>query len=471
MKSYPFYLAGQIQETTHTIVVKNPGNGEVIFEVNSAGEKEAEEAVQSALRGIRISRHLPAWKRAEVLEYISRKLNERKEEIANTICLEAGKPIQFARLEVDRAVQTFRLAAAWVWTQNGELMDLSHSPGQEGRMGLVKHFPNGPCLLISPFNFPLNLVAHKVAPAIATGNAFILKPASATPRTALILAEIIAETDYPKEAWSVLPCNRQTGQYLVEHPLITLLSFTGSPEVGWKMKAEAGKKKVILELGGDAAVILDETANIEEAIPKIITGAYAYAGQICISIQRIIPTRKIYSEVLNKLMDTLPHLPTGEALNPNVICGPIIDEANTNRTINWINEATSKGAKLISGGEQIGYNLIKPTLLENIPTDTNLYSKEAFAPIAGIRMAEDFEDAVRIVNHSPFGLQTGVFTQLENRMKYAFENLEVGGVIHNQAPTLRIDSMPYGGIKDSGLGREGIAYACREMCEPKILVW
>lgn len=471
MQPYPLYLAGQIQETPNTLLVKNPGNGEVIFEVNCAGEKEAEEAVQSALKGIKVSRHLPAWKRAEVLEYISRRLNERKEEIANTICLEAGKPIQFANLEVERAIQTFRLAAAWVWMQHGELMDLSHAPGQEGRMGLVKYFPNGPCLLISPFNFPLNLVAHKVAPAIATGNAFILKPASATPRTALILAEIIAETDYPKEAWSVLPCNRQTGQYLVEHPEITLLSFTGSPEVGWKMKAEAGKKKVILELGGDAAVILDETTNLDEAIPKIINGAYAYAGQICISIQRIIPTREIYSEVLNRLMDKIPFVPTGEAINPDVICGPIIDEANTTRTINWIKEAVEKGANLLSGGEQMGYNLVKPTLLENIPVGTNLYSKEAFAPIAGIRMAENFEEAIHLVNTSSFGLQTGVFTQMESRLKYAFENLEVGGVIHNQAPTLRIDSMPYGGIKDSGLGREGIAYACREMCEPKILVW
>jgi len=268
-----------------------------------------------------------------------------------------------------------------------------------------------------------------------------------------------------------LPCNRQTGQYLVEHPQITLLSFTGSPEVGWKMKAEAGKKKVILELGGDAAVILDETTNLDEAIPKIINGAYAYAGQICISIQRIIPTRKIYSDVVNKLMDQLPFIPTGEAINPNVLCGPIIDESNTTRALNWIQEAIKGGANLLSGGEQMGYNLVQPTLLENIPVGTNLYSKEAFAPIAGIRMAEDFEEAVKIVNHSPFGLQTGVFTQVESRLKYAFENLEVGGVIHNQAPTLRIDSMPYGGIKDSGLGREGIAYACKEMCEPRILVW
>lgn len=471
MKSYPFYLAGQTQESAQKISVINPGNGELLYEVNSATETMAEQAVQSAVIGYNKSRQLPAWKKAEILNYISRRIEERKTELAETICLEAGKPIQYARLEVDRAVQTFRLAAAWVWTQNGELMDLSHAPGQEGRMGLVKYFPNGPCLLISPFNFPLNLVAHKVAPAMATGNAFILKPASATPRTALILAEIIAETDYPKEAWSVLPCNRQTGQYLVEHPQITLLSFTGSPDVGWKMKAEAGKKKVILELGGDAAVILDETSNLDEAIPKIINGAYAYAGQICISIQRIIPTREIYSEVRNRLMDQLPLVPTGEAINPDVICGPIIDEANTTRTISWIKEAINEGAHLLSGGEQIGYNLVNPTLLENIPAGTNLFSKEAFAPIAGIRMAEDFEEAIRLVNQSSFGLQTGIFTQLENRLKYAFENLEVGGVIHNQAPTLRIDSMPYGGIKDSGLGREGIAYACREMCEPKILVW
>jgi acyl-CoA reductase-like NAD-dependent aldehyde dehydrogenase len=338
-------------------------------------------------------------------------------------------------------------------------------------MGLVKYFPSGPCLLISPFNFPLNLVAHKVAPAIATGNAFVLKPASTTPRTALILAEIIAETEYPKDAWSVLPCTRSVGQYLVEHPAFTILSFTGSPEVGWKMKADAGKKKVILELGGDAAVVVDETANLEDALPKIIQGAYAYAGQICISIQRIIATKEIYSEVIQKLQSMIPNTPTGSAQNPTVVCGPMIDETNTERTLTWIQEAIQSGAQLICGGNQTGHNLIFPTLLENIPPGIQLSQKEAFAPVAGIQMANTFEEAIALVNQSSFGLQTGIFTMKENRLKYAFEHLEVGGLIHNNAPTVRIDAMPYGGVKDSGIGREGIAYACKDLCEPKVMVW
>ncbi len=471
MKAYPFYLAGTPTQSENSISVHNPENGNIIYEVDTATIAQAEEAVQAACVGFQISRKLPVWKRAEVLNRIAQRLEERKVEIAQTICLEAGKPIQYARTEVDRAIQTFKLASAWTWNQQGELLDLSHAPGLEGKMGLVKYFPSGPCLLISPFNFPLNLVAHKVAPAIATGNAFVLKPASATPRTALILAEIIAETEYPKEAWSVLPCTRTVGQYLVEHPLFTILSFTGSPEVGWKMKADAGKKKVILELGGDAAVVLDDTANLEDALPKIIQGAYAYAGQICISIQRIITTKEIYSEVINKLRLMIPNTPTGSTLDPTIVCGPMIDEANTQRTLTWIQEAIQSGAQLICGGTQSGHNLILPTLLENIPAGVQLSQKEAFAPVAGIQVANSFEEAIDLVNQSSFGLQTGIFTQKENRLKYAFEHLEVGGLIHNNAPTLRIDAMPYGGVKDSGMGREGIAYACKDFCEPKVMVW
>lgn len=471
MQSYPYFLAGQPIQEGPLLPVMSPGTGECLYQVFQAEEVTAAQAVQSAREAMALTRVLPAWKRAAVLTHISRRLQERREEIAGVICDEAGKPLQFARAEVDRAVQTFRLAAAWVWTRQDEVLDLSHAAGLEGRMGIVQSFPCGPCLLIAPFNFPLNLVAHKVAPAIATGNAFVLKPASPTPRTALILGEIIAETEYPAKAWSILPCSRKTGQFLVEHPGFNLLSFTGSPEVGWKMKADAGKKKVVLELGGDAAVILDETARLEEAIPKILTGAYAYAGQICISVQRIVATRPVYGKVREMLLQAIPSLPTGDAHNPMTVCGPMIDESNTRRTLEWIEEAQQAGASLLCGGVQTGHNLIQPALLENVPAGVKLREKEAFAPLALLMEAEDFEHAVAIVNDSPFGLQTGIFTHREDRLKWAFQNLEVGGVIHNQAPTLRIDAMPYGGIKDSGLGREGIAWACRDMLEPRILVW
>lgn len=471
MQNYPLYLAGKPVQTNSVLKVYNPSDGEMIYTVAQAEVEHAELAIEAARRGFLQSSKLPAWQRAEILTHIATRLQERKTEIAEIISAEAGKPISLALTEVDRAVQTFRLASAWVWTQTGETLDLSHAPGLEGRIGLVKYFPAGACLMISPFNFPLNLVAHKLAPAIATGNSFVLKPASATPRTALILAEIIAETPFPSEAWSVLPCSRQVGQYLVEHPGFSVLSFTGSPEVGWKMKADAGKKKVILELGGDAAVIVDETADLDTIVPKILFGAFAYAGQICISVQRIIATRPVYEILKNKLLGAIESVITGNAAESNVICGPVIDESNTRRTLQWIQEAVDAGAILLTGGEHIGHNLIRPAILENIPAGVHLREKEAFAPVVSLICAENFQDAVDQVNDSHFGLQTGVFTQLEQNLKYAFENLQVGGVIHNQVPTLRIDAMPYGGIKDSGLGREGVSYACKELCEPRILVW
>jgi acyl-CoA reductase-like NAD-dependent aldehyde dehydrogenase len=471
MKAYPYYLAGEPRFEGELLKVYNPSDGAELFEVHTADTLVAEEAVQACQSGFRKSVLLPVWQRAEVLTHISRRLQDRKEEFAKMICREAGKPIQFARIEVDRAIQTFRLAVAWVWNASGETMDLSHAPGLEGKKGMVQYFPNGPCLLISPFNFPLNLVAHKVAPAIATGNAFILKPASATPGTAILLAELLAETSYPGEAWSVLPCSRITGQFLVEHPGLTLLSFTGSPEVGWKMKAEAGKKKVILELGGDAAVVVDETSDLNQVIPSVLNGAYAYAGQICISVQRIVVVKEIYETVKQKLMEALPGLSYGAPESEYTVCGPVIDESNTQRTLAWIEEARAKGSKLLYGGNQVGHNLIVPALLEGIPHGVQLREKEAFAPVAGLMRAEHFEHAVEMVNDSNFGLQTGVFTARLDRLKFAFSHLQVGGVIHNQAPTLRIDAMPYGGIKDSGLGREGVSWACREMCEAKVLVF
>jgi acyl-CoA reductase-like NAD-dependent aldehyde dehydrogenase len=471
MKSYPVYIAGSPVYTEHTIDVLNPWDQSLVAKSHIAGPKEAESAIQAALRGFEVSRLLTACDRAAVLLAIENGLSERKDELANLICAEAGKPIQYARAEVERAIHTFRLAGAWVWQNSGEVMDLSHAPEHTGKSGIVKYFPVGPCLLISPFNFPLNLVAHKVAPAIAVGNSFVLKPASATPLTAAVLAEIIAASGYPKAAWSVLPCTRTTGQLLVEDPRFQMLSFTGSPEVGWKMKADAGKKKVILELGGDAAVIIDETANLDEAIPKLLHGAFAYAGQICISVQRIIATKEIYTEVKHRLLQAISDLPFGDPQLPHTVCGPMIDPANAQRTLKWIQEAQQAGATLLAGGKDLGNQVVSPAILEHIPKGCDLRDKEAFAPVVGLYSAERFEDAVDIVNDSAFGLQTGVFTRYEDRLKYAFQHLHVGGIIHNHVPTLRIDAMPYGGIKDSGLGREGIAWACRDMSEPKVLVW
>lgn len=471
MKTYPIYIAGTPVFTAHTLDVYNPWDQSKIAQTHIATAAHAKDAVQAAIKGFEFSRAMPAYARAAALTHIEKGLGDRKEEIAQIICAEAGKPIQYARAEVDRAMQTFKLAAAWVWQNQGEVLDLSHSLGLENKMGIVQYFPAGPCLLISPFNFPLNLVAHKIAPAIAVGNSFVLKPASATPITAAILAEIIADSGYPNQAWSVIPCDRTVGQQLVQDPGFQILSFTGSPEVGWKMKADAGKKKVILELGGDAAVIIDETADLKTAIPKILYGAFAYAGQICISVQRIIATQEIYTEVKEQLIEAIANLPCGNPALPETICGPLIDRNNADRTLSWIEEARQKGAQLLTGGMDMGNLVISPAILENIPKGVQLRDKEAFAPVVGLYKAETFEHAVQLANDSDFGLQTGVFTRYEDRLKYAFQQLHVGGVIHNHVPTLRIDAMPYGGIKDSGLGREGIAWACRDMAEPKVLVW
>jgi acyl-CoA reductase-like NAD-dependent aldehyde dehydrogenase len=468
---YPLFLGGKPVNTDSAIEVFNPYTGGLLYSVASAGIQEATNAVEIAKIGFEISRKLPVWSRAEALGQIVFGLQARKEELANVICQEAGKPIQLANTEVDRAIQTFKLAQAWVLSATGETLELSHSPGLERKMGIVRYPPAGPCLLVSPFNFPLNLVAHKVAPAIAVGNSFVLKPASSTPRTALILGEILAQSSLPPETWSIIPCNRQVGQFLVEHPGFVILSFTGSPEVGWKMKASAGKKKVILELGGDAAAIIDESANLDLAAKSVAFGSYAYAGQICISVQRIIVHQAVYRPFLDKLIEQISQIPVGNPELPLTICGPMIDTSNAIRTLDWITEAKTGGASVLIGGNEMGNNIVQPTLMENIPASCQLANEEAFAPVAIISKADSWDAAIRQVNQSRFGLQAGIFTENIASLKIAFEELQVGGIIHNQAPTLRIDAMPYGGIKDSGLGREGIAWACKEMCEPKVLIW
>ncbi|NBV14577.1 MAG: aldehyde dehydrogenase family protein [Sphingobacteriia bacterium] len=468
---YPLFLGGKPTDSDSAIEVFNPYTGNLLYTMAAAGLAEATLAVERARSGFEISRKLPVWLRAEALGQIVSGLQTRKDELARVICQEAGKPIQLANTEVERAIQTFKLAQAWVLSATGETLELSHSPGLERKMGIVRYPPAGPCLLVSPFNFPLNLVAHKVAPAIAVGNSFVLKPASSTPRTALILGEILAQSSLPPETWSIIPCNRQVGQFLVEHPAFVILSFTGSPEVGWKMKASAGKKKVLLELGGDAAAVIDETANLDLAAQNVAFGSYAYAGQICISIQRIIVHEKVYLPFLDKLLNQISQIQVGNPELPSVICGPMIDAANVNRTLDWISEATTGGARLIIGGNEIGNNIVQPTILENIPPSSQLAKDEAFAPIAMISKAPSWEAAIHQVNQSRFGLQAGIFTENIASLKIAFEELQVGGIIHNQAPTLRIDAMPYGGVKDSGLGREGITWACKEMCEPKVLIW
>jgi acyl-CoA reductase-like NAD-dependent aldehyde dehydrogenase len=471
MKIRPLFIAGSWIETESTISVINPWDGELIGMVSQADRSHLEMAVVAAEQSRNACRKMPSWKRWEVLQHIVRRLAERKEEFAQMICAEAGKPILFARAEVDRAITTFSLAADSVRNSKGEVIPLDLNQSSEGKMGIVRSFPVGIVLAISPFNFPLNLVAHKVAPAIASGNAVIHKPASKTPITALMLAEIIAETNWPVGGYSVLPCPGKVGQQLVSDARIQMLSFTGSPEVGWALKAIAGKKKVALELGGDAAAIIAESADIKIAARKCALGAFVYAGQVCISIQRIFVVKKIFASFKDEFLATTRSLQCGDPMIPEMVVGPMIDDENRVRVLEWIAEAQSAGAQLLNGPVRVNGNVISPVVLSGINNQCRLGTTEAFAPIVWLESVDDVKAAIDRVNASQYGLQAALFTDSQSEIRQAFEELEVGGVTINESPTFRSDNMPYGGVKESGLGREGIEYAIQEMTERKIMVW
>jgi len=412
---------------------------------------------------------MPGYKRQAVLYHVVKRVTERHEELAKALCIEAGKPIRDARGEVTRLVDTFRVAAEESVRIGGEYMPLDISARAEGVEAIWRRFPIGPCSFISPFNFPLNLVAHKVAPAIAVGCPFILKPASWTPIGALILGEILAETELPQGAFSILPCSRDGADLFTTDDRLKLLSFTGSPDVGWALKAKAGKKKVVLELGGNAACIVDEGADLEFAADRIIIGAFYQSGQSCISVQRIIAHQSIYEPLKKLLKERVVKLTSGDPLNEDTFLGPLISLNDAKRIEQWVSEAIGGGANLICGGKRNGV-FFDATLLENVRPDMKISCTEAFGPVATLQPFVDFKDAVRVVNDSVYGLQAGVFTKNIDHAMYAFNELDVGGVIINDVPSFRVDNMPYGGIKDSGLGREGIRFAIEDMTEIKLLV-
>ncbi len=469
-KPHPIFLAGRWVESPDQLRIENPADPD-----NPAGAtytatpEQYEEAVAAAVRAFETTRRLPAYERGRILRDISAGIKARREELGKVIATEAGKPIRDALVEVDRAVLTFRLGAEEAERMTGELIPLDLMPASKDRVGITRRFPIGPIAGISPFNFPLNLAAHKVSPAIASGNPIVLKPPSKDPLTMLTVAEIIDAAGVPEGAVSILPMTRELGDRMVEDPRFKLLSFTGSPSVGWRMKERAGKKKVVLELGGNAGVIVDRTADLDWAVRRTLVGAYTYAGQVCISVQRMYIAEEVWDEFMERFIEGAKGLKVGDPLDPTTDVGPMVDANAASRTQRWVDEAVALGGKVLLGGKAEG-NFFAPTVLTDVPLSAQVCSNEAFAPLVVAFPFGDFDDAVRGVNDSFFGLQTGVFTNDLAHAWHAFSELEVGGVIVNDIPTYRIDHMPYGGVKDSGQGREGLRWAIEDMTEIRIMV-
>jgi glyceraldehyde-3-phosphate dehydrogenase (NADP+) len=464
------FLAGRWVDSPDLLTIENPARpGEPAGLTYLATPEQYEEAVQAAVAAFEVTRKLPAYERAATLRAISAGLRARREELGRLIALEAGKPIRDALVEVDRASLTFRLGAEEAERIGGELIPLDLMASSKGRIGITRRFPVGPVAAISPFNFPLNLAAHKLAPAIAAGCSIVLKPPSRDPLTMLTVAEIVEEAGAPAGSVSILPMSRELGDRLVADDRFKLLTFTGSPAVGWNMKARAGKKKVVLELGGNAGAIVDRTANIDWAVRRITVGAFSYAGQVCISVQRLFVHDEVFDAFVEKLTAAARTLRLGDPLDPATDVGPMVDAKGVLRTQAWVDEAVALGGRVLLGGKADGA-FFAPTILADTPVEAKVCSDEAFAPVVVLFRFSEFADAVRQVNASYFGLQAGVFTNDLANAFMAFDELEVGGVILNDIPTYRIDHMPYGGVKDSGLGREGLRHAIEDMTEIRILV-
>ncbi len=469
MIEYPLYISGEEVASGKQVSVVNPYDGTVIGSTYEAGPEALEKAVLGVVRGAERMRHLASYERQNILNEIASGIERRRDELARTMALESGKPIRDARLEVDRAILTMRTAAAEATRIYGEEMPLDVLPSGRGRIGITRRVPVGPVLAITPFNFPLNLVCHKLGPAIAAGDSILIKPAPKTPLSALALAQIAYESGMPAEALSVVLCSNESTQGLVEDDRFKALTFTGSDAVGWRLKALSGRKRVILELGGNAGAIVDETADLELAVNRIAVGGFGYAGQSCISVQRTFVHTGVYEEFADRLRRRAEELTLGDPLDEATDLGPMINPESVERIKSWVEEASDGGAQVLTGGGSRG-NIFEPTVLAGASPTARVCGEEAFAPIVSLLPFQDFDDVLEAVNDSRFGLQAGIFTKNLNHAMTAFERLQVGGVIVNDIPTFRVDPMPYGGVKDSGLGREGLRYAIQELTELKLLV-
>ena len=468
-KTYPYYLANKAVFANTDLNVTNKYTQEVATQVALADASVIDSAIAAAEKAQPAMNKMPAYQRQQILEHCVMRFKERFEELAHALCIEAGKPIKDARGEVTRLIDTFKIAAEEAVRIPGEVIELEITKRARGYSGMSKRVPIGPCSFISPFNFPLNLAAHKVAPAIAAGCCFVLKPASRTPLGAIIMGEVLAETDMPLGSFSILPCSRDGADLFTTDDRFKLLSFTGSPDVGWALKAKAGKKPVILELGGNAACVVDHDTDLNDAIERIVFGAYYQSGQSCISVQRIIVHESIYDEFKSAFVEKVSQLVHGDPLDESTFIGPMIAESEAKRLEDWIKQAVSKGADLLCGGKREGA-MLEATILENVPNDCDVNSEEAFGPVSVLSKFNDFDEALKEVDNSQFGLQAGIFTRDIYKAHTAWDTLEVGGVVIGDVPSWRVDNMPYGGVKESGLGREGIRYAIEDMTEIRLMV-
>ena len=467
--THGFYVDGKWLEEGDIVELHAPYDGSVIASVHQGNREHAEAAIAAAVKAFGTTRRLPAFERQRVLRRIADGIHDRKDEFARTIAQEAGKPIRSARLEVDRSVFTFSVASEETVRGYGEYLPLDWQQSTAGRWGIVKRFPLGPVAGITPFNFPLNLVAHKVAPAIAAGCPIIIKPAPQTPLSSLLLAEVIQQAGWPDGGFNVLPLSNENAGLLVTDERIKLISFTGSATVGWAIKNNAGKKKVVLELGGNAGVIVHNDADLGYAASRCVTGGFAYAGQTCISVQRILVEQSVCGKFIELLLEGVSKLKVGDPLDDLTDVGPLIRESDAIRAHDWVQEAVRGGARLLCGGHRKG-SILGPTVLTSTKPNMKVNCQEIFAPVVTVEPYTDFASALKQVNSSPYGLQAGLFTRDAKLIFDAYNELEVGGLIAGDVPTFRIDHMPYGGIKESGFGREGLRDAIQEMTEPKLLV-
>jgi acyl-CoA reductase-like NAD-dependent aldehyde dehydrogenase len=468
--TYPLYLNNKAEQPNTDLEVTDKFTGEVAFRTALATPEIIDEAIAGAVRAAEPMARLASYEKRDVLDHCVARFRERFDELAYALCVEAGKPLADSEGEVTRLIDTFRIAGEEATRNYGEVQPLDISPRAKGYMGIWRRVPIGPCSFISPFNFPLNLAAHKIAPAIAMGCPFVMKPASLTPLGAIIMGEVLAECDIlPKGAFSILPAHREGADMFTTDERLKLLSFTGSPGVGWALKAKAGKKKVVLELGGNAAVIVDKDADLDHALERIVFGAFYQSGQSCIGVQRILIHEAVYDKFKAMLVDKTKTLVAGNPHDRNTFIGPMISEKEAQRLKGWIDAAVADGATLLCGGKLEGA-MLEATLLENVPKDCDANKEEAFGPLANLAKFSDWKEALAEVNASRFGLQAGLFTSDIHKVLDAWDTLEVGGVVVNDVSSYRVDNMPYGGVKDSGLGREGIRFAMEDMSEIRNLI-
>jgi acyl-CoA reductase-like NAD-dependent aldehyde dehydrogenase len=470
-EQYPYYLANEAVFANADLEVTDKYSGQIATRVALADAKAIDAGIAAAVAAEIPMRRMPPYERRAVIEHCIRRFKERFEEMAIALCIEAGKPIKDSRGEVGRLIDTFAVAADESVRIGGEVMNLEIAPRARGYRGMSKRVPIGACSFISPFNFPLNLAAHKIAPALAMGCPFVLKPASRTPIGALIIGEIMAETNLPKGAFSILPAHRDGADLFTTDDRLKLLSFTGSPGVGWELKAKAGRKKVVLELGGNAACVVDADQGpyLDHVVERLIFGGYYQSGQSCIHVQRIYVHRSLYQQTKDKLVAAVHALKLGNPRDEDTFVGPMISEGEAKRLHGWVQSAIAAGGVCLVGGNRNGA-MLAPTLIENCPKNSDLYREEAFGPAVTIEAFDDFDAVLHQVNDSKFGLQAGIFTRDIYKAQLAWDELEVGGVVIGDVPSWRVDNMPYGGVKDSGLGREGVKYAMEDMSEIRLMV-